>query len=491
MIGLCLLLLCLTVACYHASLKPLPQGLSFTGPARSLPERDVAFLCDVTATRDGGRVYEQAIFDAALTLIRNAETFVLADFFLFNDYQGRAANAAHRDLCREFTDTLLAKKKERPGIRMVVVTDPVNQAYGSVAPHHLAELRAAGIDVVVTDLRRLRDSNPAYSGFWRVLAAPFGPSAHGIFPHPFDPKAPGVGLRAWLSLLNFKANHRKILVTDAPCDTGGRQLASLVASANPHNGSSAHSNVALLLRGDDIARDWVRCEQAVLDFSGGPKDLAADLPPPATPHSATGPSGATGAVLQATALTEGAIRATLLQTLARTGPGDMVDVAMFYLSERQTIDALASAARRGAEIRLLLDPNRDAFGYRKNGIPNRSVATELFRRGQGRIAVRWYDTHGEQFHDKMVLIRQRGQTTLLLGSANLTRRNLADLNLESDIMVRGDPTARPLRDAEHTFQRFWTNADASCSLPYASLAPPSRWQALRSRFQEWSGLSTF
>jgi phosphatidylserine/phosphatidylglycerophosphate/cardiolipin synthase-like enzyme len=183
--------------------------------------------------------------------------------------------------------------------------------------------------VVVTDLRRLRDSNPVYCGFWRVCAAPFGAAAHGIFPHPFDPKAPGVGLCSWLSLLNFKANHRKILVTDAPRETGGRQLVSLIASANPHNGSS-------------------------------------------------------------------------------------VDLAMFYLSERRTLDALASAAGRGVDIRLLLDPNRDAFGYRKNGIPNRPVAAELLRRGQGRIAVRWYDTHGEQFHDKLVLIRQRGQTTLLL-----------------------------------------------------------------------------
>lgn len=296
-----------------------------------------------------------------------------------------------------------------------------------------------------------------------------------------------MGLRSWLSLLNFKANHRKILVTDAPRETGGRQLVSLIASANPHNGSSAHSNVALLLRGNGLAGDWIRCEQAVLDFSGGPHDLAAGLPPPA----ASLPTGPSGAILQATALTEGAIRASLLQELNNTGPGDTIDLAMFYLSERRTLDALASAAGRGADIRLLLDPNRDAFGYRKNGIPNRPVAAELLRRGQGRIAVRWYDTHGEQFHDKMVLIRQRGQTTLLLGSANLTRRNLADLNLESDILLRGDPAAKPLRDVEHAFQRLWTNADASCSLPYDTLASPSRWQSLRSRFQEWSGLSTF
>ena len=50
---------------------------------------------------------------------------------------------------------------------------------------------------------------------------------------------------------------------------------------------------------------------------------------------------------------------------------------MFYLSERKIISAIKKAHSRKVKVRLLLDPNKDAFGREKNGIPNRSVAYEL------------------------------------------------------------------------------------------------------------------
>ena len=50
---------------------------------------------------------------------------------------------------------------------------------------------------------------------------------------------------------------------------------------------------------------------------------------------------------------------------------------MFYLSERQIVKALITAKERGVNVRVLLDPNKDAFGREKNGIPNRQVASEL------------------------------------------------------------------------------------------------------------------
>jgi HKD family nuclease len=50
--------------------------------------------------------------------------------------------------------------------------------------------------------------------------------------------------------------------------------------------------------------------------------------------------------------------------------------------------------------------------------------------------VQWYDTHGEQFHTKLLAFHTARGTTLLGGSANLTRRNLGDYNLEADLLVR-------------------------------------------------------
>jgi phosphatidylserine/phosphatidylglycerophosphate/cardiolipin synthase-like enzyme len=37
---------------------------------------------------------------------------------------------------------------------------------------------------------------------------------------------------------------------------------------------------------------------------------------------------------------------------------------MFYLSERQ-IEALKQAKKRGVDVRMILDPNKDAFGRQK------------------------------------------------------------------------------------------------------------------------------
>jgi hypothetical protein len=51
-----------------------------------------------------------------------------------------------------------------------------------------------------------------------------------------------------------------------------------------------------------------------------------------------------------------------------------VDAAVFYFLDRCIVKAFTGAIQRGAQVRLLLDANRDAFGREKNGIPNREVA---------------------------------------------------------------------------------------------------------------------
>ena len=65
-----------------------------------------------------------------------------------------------------------------------------------------------------------------------------------------------------MNLFNFKANHRKTVVVDT--DVGWK---SLVTSANPHDGSSRHSNVALVVNGATAA-DVLQTEAAVAQMSG-------------------------------------------------------------------------------------------------------------------------------------------------------------------------------------------------------------------------------
>jgi phosphatidylserine/phosphatidylglycerophosphate/cardiolipin synthase-like enzyme len=141
-------------------------------------------------------------------------------------------------------------------------------------------------------------------------------------------------------------------------------------------------------------------------------------------------------------------------------------------------------------VRVLLDPNKDAFGYEKNGVPNQPVAADLRR---GDVVTRWCDTHGEQCHAKLLLARYAsGEAVLILGSANFTRRNLQDLNLETNVALRGPQDLPAIRDASAWFELLWSNAPGRrFSVEYDAFAD----EALRKRFQyrveEGTGLSTF
>lgn len=460
------------------TVKPLPEGVHFEGAPVEVGDDDVAFLRDLTF-RDGAgeEVVDQEIFDQIFSIIDEAQSFVLLDLFLFNDHAGNEGRI-FRPLSHELERALIERKRQRTELAVLFLTDPLNDVYGGDASPILAELREAGIDVVLTDLERLRDSNPAYSALWRMLFQWFGNSANGGWlPHPFRADGPKLTLRTYLRLVNFKANHRKVVVAD----DGNEGLTALVTSANPHDASSAHSNVALRVRGA-AAGEVLESELDVARFSGwrGSLPLAGDAP--------AGSGGAT----EVRFLTEGAILAQLLAHLAEAGDGDSVDVAMFYLSERRYIEALLDAARRGARIRLILDPNRDAFGREKDGVPNRPVASELVTESGGEIAVRWYETHGEQFHTKMTVVRTAQRTTVSLGSANMTRRNVGDLNLEANLALSTPRGSSLDRELESYFETLWHNREGHLhTVDYERYRDTSRLRYWRYRFMEATGMSTF
>ena len=246
--------------------KPMPPGTNVSTPLLNAEASDVEFLYDLTTTAPTGEaVYEQRIFDEVLGIVDAAQSFVVADFFLFNDMMG-AADGVHRPLSREFADRLLARKAARPELAILLITDPINDIYGGMPSKLLNELRAAGIEVVSTDLDRLRDSNPAYSALWRMFIQWWGNAPQGgSMLNPFGGSADSqpITLRSWLALMNFKANHRKVIAADR----ADGSLTALVTSANPHDGSSAHSNVAVRFNGP-LAQQIVDSEMAVARFSG-------------------------------------------------------------------------------------------------------------------------------------------------------------------------------------------------------------------------------
>ncbi|NLF16473.1 MAG: phospholipase [Lentisphaerae bacterium] len=468
-LGLAVLCLVLGAGCGGLCWRRLPPGVYVQGAVQ--PVSAIRFLNDQTYVDAAGvRQSEQRLFEEIFGLIGAARSYVIADMFLFNAWTGEAS--AFRPLSAEFTEALVAKRRVCPECTVVLITDPINTAYGGVVSPHLERLRAAGVVVVETDLDRLRDSNAVYSAFWRVLARPFGNAPGGILPNPFD--GGRVTLRTYLRLLNFKANHRKLVIADP----GGVPTA-LVTSANPHDGSSAHSNSGVLFSGP-AALELLGIELAVAAFSGVSVDLAVPAvswPAPALPVTVQ-------------VVTERCILEAVLGALAAARPGDEVDLVMFYLSHRGIIEALQAAWRRGVRVRVVLDPNKDAFGREKGGMPNRQAARDLHRAG---VPVRWYDTHGEQCHTKMLLVRSAdGAGELHLGSANYTRRNLENLNLETNVVVRGPAASAVFIDARDSVEAIWNNTGGRhCTVDYEHYRDHAWLKYWRYRFMEASGLSTF
>jgi phosphatidylserine/phosphatidylglycerophosphate/cardiolipin synthase-like enzyme len=453
---------------YHMY-KPLPEGLNYTGQLR---HAEVEFLSDQSYVDQKGQLQaEQVIFERMLHMIDQAQSLIVLDMFLFNAETGQST-FKHRPLVAELTQALIQKRYLNPAIEIKVITDPINSVYGGVQPEHYRQMRQAGIDVIETDLTPLRASNPLWSSFWYLCCQGIqnNPQA-GWLPNPVGQGK--VTLRSYLSLANFKANHRKTLVVDT---TEGWQ--TLISSMNIHDGSSRHSNVALLVKGH-TAIDVLQTEQAVGQMS------KADMPMVIVGHFEAAKTEP-----QVQVLTEKAIYDAVLHSLKSSQKaGIEIDVAMFYLSERRIIQELIAAHQRGVKVRVLLDPNKDAFGRTKNGIPNRPVAAELHQAG---IDVRWCNTQGEQCHSKMLLKRDAYNSELILGSANFTARNLKNYNLESNLRVIGGREAQVFQDANQYFNQVWSNLDnKQSSVDYQKYADESKFKYWTYRFLEWSGMATF
>ena len=466
--------------------KPLPDGVSVRGTIVETPLNQLQFLNDVTgADVFGAPVVRQQIFDSVLALVGQAREYLVLDFFLFNGHRGAALDAKpYRLLSVELRDALLARKRAMPEMHILVIADPINDVYGGLPSRDLAALRGAGIDVVTPDLDALRDSNPIYSAFWRLTMKWWSGDGTGeaSLPNPLDAGPDQVSLGAWARLLNFKADHRKVIIGD----DGKGGITGIVTSANPHDASSLHSNVALKLSGAAL-EPLLHSELAIATdagWSGRWTPAEAPAADAMTPENTA----------RVQVLTESEIGAAIERNFAGARVGDTIDIAMFYLSERGVIQALMAAAKRGVAVRVLLDPNKDAFGRTKNGIPNRSVATELAAASDGAIKVRWVRTHGEQFHSKLVAMRSATEFWFTLGSANLTRRNLEDFNLEANVAASVPLNADIATQITAWFDSLWNNhgpPELEYTAEFGTYADPAQSSYWLYRLMEATGLSTF
>ncbi|WP_433944383.1 phospholipase D family protein [Paenibacillus sp. SN-8-1] len=481
-IAFCVLILWLAAVMIYQTHKPLPAGTSYESPLYSVDNVD--FLYDLTyPDGKGGFHQERHIFDRMLQMIGEAREYVVLDLFLFNDYVHKGQS--YPDVSGEMTSRLLAQKQKYPRLQIVFVTDEINTNYDSAPNPLLEQLKQAGAQVIITDVNPLRDSTPAYSAVWRTFFQWFGQSGTGWIPNLMASAGPDITARSYLKLLNVKANHRKVLATEN---------SALISSGNVHNASAFHSNIAFEVRGD-ITGDILESEQAVADFSGGvtlPKwsGSASSARPSAKP---AGSSEAAPAPLQIRYLTEGKIYKYVLKSINETAQGDTLWMGMFYLADTQVMKELVDAGHRGVQIRLILDPNQNAFGQEKIGLPNRPVAEELLERSGQEMQIRWYNTTKEQYHTKLLYIaKAKGPSIIMGGSANFTARNLDDLNLENDLWIAAPKGSKLTKDLDHYFGRIWYNEGAEFSLDFSAYHERSVWfKDVLYRLQKILGFTTY
>jgi phosphatidylserine/phosphatidylglycerophosphate/cardiolipin synthase-like enzyme len=235
-----------------------------------------------------------------------------------------------------------------------------------------------------------------------------------------------------------------------------------------------------------IIEDLLKTEKAVTAFSGGNVELFENLKVRNTTHEFLNNKD-----YKVQLLTEGKIKKHLLKEIKNTKAENTINMGMFYLADRDIIRELIKASERNVKINIILDANKDAFGREKNGIPNRSTAYELKKKSNDKIKIRWYNTNGEQYHTKLTIIEKNTETVLIGGSANLTKRNLEDFNLETDVKIVGSSELEEMQQVKEYFQRIWSNKNGLYTLDYNSYADEAMFKTIIYRFQEWSGISTF
>ncbi|MDG5470403.1 phospholipase D family protein [Jeotgalibacillus sp. ET6] len=451
---------------YH-QYKPLPEGVSYESETYKTDE--VAFYRDLTFTQNGETVHDQEIFERVGQLINAAQDFVVIDMFLFDGKVSK--DKGYPDLSGNLTNQLLEKREQNPDMPMVVITDPVNTGYYSYENEWLKPLEEAGIDVVTTNLDPLRDPTPLYSAFWRMGIQWFGQKGTGWLPNGFVEDGPKMTARSYLMMANVKANHRKAVITDQ---------GAMILSANAHNESGFHSNVAFEVNGP-IIQDMLLAEQAVIDLGNS----NVTLPEFDGSEQEKGD-------LEVKYTTEGKTWHEILSKLKKAKDGDQIWMAMFYLSEREVLNELIAASERGAQVYLILDPNETAFGNKKTGLPNRPVVNELVEDSNGFIQIKWYDVKEEQFHPKMMMVKSSERSSIISGSTNFTKRNLVDYNLENNIVIEGPNDTAVMEEVSRYFRGMWNNEEGQYTVGIEEYQTTlSFWQRGIYFIQKVLGLTTY
>ena len=254
-------ILILNISC--STIKTPPLGVDYESPLKS--SNNVEFHYDLTYLDKNGNIrYDRQIWDASYKIVDEAKDYLIVEMFLFNDIYNKDKES-YPAFAKEYTRRLVKKKMENPNLKVYVLLDENNNLYGAFEHPFITQMKNAGIDIILVDIFKLKDTFPWYSPIWRTLIKPSGnPQNKGWIGNFYGPMWPKLTLRNLLRALNVKADHRKIFLNEENV---------MVSSANIHDQSYFHENIAISADGE-IKDEVLRGLQLVANFSNGKIDIS-------------------------------------------------------------------------------------------------------------------------------------------------------------------------------------------------------------------------
>src|SRR5690625_650568 len=163
MTAIILLLIYIITLVYHQT-KALPEGTSHLGQEYYLMDEDITFLYDLTYQKDGEEIHEQIIFDTMIDMIEEAEEFLIIDMFMINDFSDESRDFPK--LSEIFFETVKEQLEMKPNLDVVIITDELNQTYGSHEAEFIDPLVEFGAEVVYrSEERRVgKESRVGWTG---------------------------------------------------------------------------------------------------------------------------------------------------------------------------------------------------------------------------------------------------------------------------------------------------------------------------------------
>ncbi|WP_315287856.1 phospholipase D family protein [Leptotrichia massiliensis] len=500
-----------TISC--STIKTPPLGVNYESPLRD--SDNVEFHYDLTyLDKDGNIRYDRQIWEATYKVVDEAKDYLIVEMFLLNDIYNK--DKEHfPEFAKEYTRRLIKKKMENPDLKVYVLSDENNNLYGAFEHPFITDMKNAGIDVIMVDIFKLKDTFPWYSPIWRTLIAPHGnPQGKGWIGNFYGPMWPKLTLRNLLRALNVKADHRKIFLNEENV---------VVSSANIHDPSYFHENVAISANGE-ITKDVLHGLQLVAEFSDGKIDVTekqenkinnrqienltdnqineennfsesetekqvkeienkkkefveeetrrfaqtGELPEKS--QNSENENQKNGDTItkfddennkyQLQFVTEAKIGEHLDKDIDGARAGDEILMGMYFLADKGVVDRLIKAANRGVKVRIIFDRSRDAFGMSTNGLPNKPVSKKLKKKTKNKIEVKWYFTNNEQYHTKITLIKKTdGNVIIHTGSANLIKKNIRGYIMDANFRILTNKNSKLTKDIYTYFDRLWENKD--------------------------------